>query len=327
MIEQILPDLYRLEIPLPKSPLKALNAYLIKGRDRFLIIDTGMNREACRNSMNACLEKLNVDLNKTDFFITHLHADHLGLVENLITEASKIYFGKTEASVIASIFKRAEERRQDFAAFFHSHGFPEDELKKAVKNHPGFRYSPKHQLNFFTLTEGDSIDAGDYSFQCIETPGHSPGHMCLYEPDKKILISGDHILFDITPNITCWPEMENSLKKYLASLEKVYHLDVNLVLPGHRSMLDNHRKRIKELQEHHHSRLNEVLSALAEGDKAAWEIAPCITWDIKVSSWEEFPAVQKWFAMGETIAHIHYLEGKGKICNKKRDGKIIYALA
>ena len=66
--------------------------------------------------------------------------------------------------------------------------------------------------------------------------------MCFYEEENKILISGDHILFDITPNITRWPELDNSLKVYLASLEKVKDLDVNLVLPGHRNMMSDHRK-------------------------------------------------------------------------------------
>ena len=326
MIEQILPDFYKLEIPLPKSPLKALNAYLIKGRGRSLIIDTGMNREICLNSMQLCLKKLNVDVNASDFFITHLHADHLGLIDDLGTETSKVYFGEVEASAVASIRRQPTERRQAFARFFHSHGFPEEELRVAVKNHPGYRYNSKSRLDFCTVKEGDTITAGDYLFKCIETPGHSPGHMCLYEPEHKILVSGDHILFDITPNITCWPEFKNALKHYLSSLEKVYPLDVNLVLPGHRRFLDNHKKRIKELKEHHQSRLDEILTALGEGDKNAWEVAPHIAWDIRASSWEAFPSVQKWFAMGETIAHLHYLEGDGKIHEIDGDGKIRYAL-
>ncbi len=97
MIEKIFDDLYRLEIPLPRSPLKALNSYLIRGEDRFLIIDTGMNRETCLKAMRACLKELEVDLNKTDFFITHLHADHLGLIAHLATDSSKVYFSRAEA--------------------------------------------------------------------------------------------------------------------------------------------------------------------------------------------------------------------------------------
>ncbi len=326
MAEQILPDLYRIEIPLPGSPLKALNSYLIKGKGRFLIIDKGMNREECLGPMISSLEELDVDLDRTDFFITHLHADHMGLVGKLATEASKVYFSEVEASVIISGSENPEERFKEFFAFYVSHGFPEEELNKAMKNHPGYRYSPKRKVDFSVLKEGDTLDIGDYSFRCVETPGHSPGHMCLYESKKKILVSGDHILFNITPNITCWPDLENALKAYLESLEKVYDFDVNLVLPGHRNFWNDHRKRITELQEHHKDRLAEIVSALKEGDKTAWEVAPCITWDIDIKSWELFPAVQKWFALGETIAHLNYLEADGSIGVKDEDGKVFFTL-
>ena len=326
MFEEILPDLYRIEIPLPKSPLKALNSYLVKDQGRFLIIDTGMNREECLRPMRASLDELNVDLSKTDFFITHFHADHLGLVGNLATDTSKVYFNEPEASAMSVWFEKAEERWQEAVRFFCSNGFPEDEIKKALEGHPGFRYSPKRRLDFCVLKEGDTIEIGGYLFRCIETPGHTPGHMCLYEANKKILVAGDHILFDITPNITHWPQLENALKEYLASLEKVYPLDVNLVLPGHRNIWNDHRRRIRELQEHHQSRLSEALSALEDGDKSAWEVAPHITWDIDCSSWEQFPAVQKWFAVGETIAHLDYLEADGKIRKKTKDHNILYSL-
>ena len=324
MFEKIFPDLYRIEIPLPKNPLKALNAYLIKGHDRSLIVDTGMNREECLHPMRASLEKLDVDLNRTDFFITHLHADHLGLVENLITETTTVYFGSREASIFNSITGGIEKRQQEFFALLNSNGFPEDELKKALNNHPGYRYRSRKAIDFAGVNEGDVIHAGNYSLTCIETPGHSPGHMCLYEKGKKILFSGDHILSNITPNITCWPDLPNTLNAYLRSLDKVYTLDVDLVLPGHRSLMTDHKKRIRELKEHHQDRLREALSAVKEEDKSAWDVAPYIAWDIKARSWEEFPPAQKWFAMGETIAHLHYLEADGKIRRIEKDGKIIY---
>ena len=90
MPEKIRHDLYRIEIPLPNSPLKALNAYLIKGAKRCLLIDTGMNREECLKPMLSSLRSLHVDLKKTDFFITHLHADHSGLVGKLATGTSRV---------------------------------------------------------------------------------------------------------------------------------------------------------------------------------------------------------------------------------------------
>jgi glyoxylase-like metal-dependent hydrolase (beta-lactamase superfamily II) len=325
MIEELLPDLYRVEIPLPRSPLKALNSYMVKGKGRFLIIDTGMNREECLNPMRSALQKLNIDLNKTDFFITHLHADHSGLVGVLASQSSKIYFNKTEASFVN--FQPNEDYWRQHFVFYAANGFPEDEMKAVWRGHPGFRYSSRREISFTPMEEGNEIEIGSYLFRCVETPGHSPGHMCLYEESKKVLICGDHILFDITPNITHWEQLDNSLKHYLLNLEKVYALDVNLILPGHRIVWNDHRKRIRELQEHHRNRLAEALSALNDGGKTAWEVAPYITWDIDCNSWAEFPSVQKFFAVGETIAHLDYLVSEGKVRKGTRSNQILYSLA
>jgi glyoxylase-like metal-dependent hydrolase (beta-lactamase superfamily II) len=326
MVEYILPDIYRIEIPLHQSPLRALNAYLLKSGGRSLVIDTGWNRQECLDSILSGLEELKVDLDKTDFFITHLHADHIGLVEKLITKNSLVYFGEVEASVVASIRKRPEERYAQLFSMFLTYGFPEAELRSAMENHPGLRYGPSSPIAFRTLRDGEKIEAGNYAFRCIETPGHSPGHLCLYEERAKILISGDHILFDITPNITWWPEMENSLGEYLTSLEKIYALDVELVLPGHRRVMNNHRKRIKELREHHKRRLHEILHALERGEKTAWDVAPFLSWDIDSPSWEGFPPAQKWFAMGETIAHLKYLEHDGTVIRREYKDRTLFSL-
>ena len=321
MVEEVLPGLYRIEIPLPRSPLKALNSYLIKDKSRCLIIDTGMNREECRRQMFSALARLDVDLKRTDFFITHLHVDHLGLVATLATDMSRIYFNQLEADIVNSGW-----RWEAVSTLYRASGFPEEELKKSLAGHPGRRYGPGDQVNFHILREGDKVEAGDYSFSCLDTPGHTPGHMCLYEANKKILISGDHILFDITPNITVWPEMENPLKDYLVNLEKVYPLEVKLVLPGHRRIWNNHQGRIRELQQHHQTRLSEIISALREEDKTAFQIAPYITWDVDYPSWEKFPAPQKWFAVGETLAHLKYLEEDGRLQRKTKAGKIVFSL-
>jgi glyoxylase-like metal-dependent hydrolase (beta-lactamase superfamily II) len=321
VFEEILPNLYRIEIPLPRSPLKALNSYLIKGNNRFLIIDTGLNRAECKNVMFSDLEILNVDLKKTDFFITHMHADHLALVAVLASDKSRVYFNRKEAAMFSS-----EMPWQEAYAFFLTNGFPEHELKKSLEGHPGYKYGLKQHLDFDILHEGDPIEIGDYCFRCIETPGHSPGHMCLYEANKKILVCGDHILYDITPNITHWIGMKNPLKDYLTSLEKVYSLDVDLVLPGHRRIWNDHKIRIRELQAHHQARLGEILSALKDGDKTAYDIAPYVSWDVDYNSWELFPVSQKWFAVGETIAHIEYLEEETKVRRKTRGNKVVFSL-
>ena len=325
MIEEILPNLYKIEVPLPKNPLKAVNSYVIKAQGRNLIIDTGMNREECMSSMYSALGKLSVDLRETDFFITHLHADHLGLVSNLATDTSVIYFNQPDADIISDIISTGSfwGNMLNFASM---NGFPENELQEALKNHPGYKYSARGQLEFNILREGETINIGEYLLKCIETPGHTRGHMCLYEPNKKIFIAGDHILNDITPNISSWSDKEDPLNEYLASLDKVYKLDIELVLPGHRGIFKDCKGRIRELKYHHQMRAHEVLTILEKGDKSAFQVASQMTWDMTYDSWDLFPVSQKWFATGEAIAHLAYLAKKGVIQRKMVEQKIIFSL-
>lgn len=328
MIEELLPGFYRIEVPLPRSPLKALNSYIIKGGDRFLIVDTAFNREECWQPTVSALRELGVDLNRTDFFITHLHADHSGLVGRLATPSSRVYFSEVEAAVIGGGIGEGEAHGhwRDMAQYYLANGFPAEELEVALQGHPGRRYSSRQFIRVTPVRDGDTIEIGEYKFVGMLTAGHTPGHMCLYEPAKKVLVAGDHLLIDITPNITTWLELENSLKSYLDNLDKVYRLDVAMVLPGHRRLWNDHRKRIRELQEHHRNRLAEARAALEDGPRTAWEVAPHITWDIEADSWADFPTVQKFFAVGETLAHLNYLEGEGRVKRLTRNGKVFYSL-
>ncbi|KKM10544.1 beta-lactamase [Clostridiales bacterium PH28_bin88] len=321
MVEDILPNLYKIEVPLPKNPLKALNSYVIKTGERNLIIDTGMHREECINAINAGLSELDVDLGATDFFITHMHADHSGLVSYLATSTSTVFCGQPDAD-----FVNYGGNWEKSARFARLSGFPEAEIQEAIEKHPGYKYSSKGRLDFINPYEGETIEIGDYRFTCVKTPGHTQGHICLYEENKQILLAGDHLLGDITPNISSWDDEANPLQQYLQSLDKVYQLDVKLVLPGHRRVFNNHRERIEELKHHHEVRANEVIAILARGNQDAYQVASQMTWDMTYDNWDLFPVSQKWFATGEAIAHLRYLEEKGRIQQRMISNKILYSL-
>jgi glyoxylase-like metal-dependent hydrolase (beta-lactamase superfamily II) len=308
MVEEVRDRLYRIEVPLPNSPLKELNSYVIKTDDRNLIIDTGFNRSVCFEAMQKGLSALNIDLSKTDFMITHMHADHTGLISRLATKTSTVYFSRIDAKVFDK-----DNNWQSMIDYAVINGFPADELMKALHNHPGYKYSPKTIPEFNLIDDGNIIQMGDYRLRCISTPGHTEGHICLYDEDKKILFSGDHILLDITPHIESWAYQINSLKNYIDSLDKVCNLPVEIVLPGHRSFFTDLQGRTDAIKEHHKLRANEVLDVVGIDTRNAYEIAARMTWDIDCESWEAFPIAQKWFATGEAIAHLRYLESEGRI--------------
>ena len=319
--EKVLPNLYRFEIPLLENPLKAINSYLILGNERNLIVDTGMNRKECMDAMCAGLEELRVDLKKTDFLITHLHVDHIGLVSRLVTDSSKIYFSKIGAELMSSA-----PDFDKFVCFGRANGFPENDLLAAVRDHPAHKYGWDSRLTFFTLKDKDTLGIGDYSFTCVETPGHTRGHMCLYEESRKVFISGDHILDTITPHIEAWSDDSNPLEEYLSSLDKVSGFDIELVLPGHGAVFTTCNKRIQELKDHHKKRAEELLSLLGEGSKNAYQVASQMSWNTNYDSWELFPLSQKWFAVGETVAHLKYLETHGLVQRKISGQQILFSL-
>lgn len=322
MAEEILSGVYRIGVPLPRNPLKELNCYIFKGEGRYLMVDTGMNREECIAAMNAGLQELGVDLKRTDFFITHLHADHSGLVGTLATESSRVYCSRPDGLAITR--GGAWDQQKQFAM---KSGFPEDQLEAAIQRHPGFRYNSRNQVDFTFVAEGDGVEIGEYHFRCVETPGHTRGHICLYDLEKGLLVSGDHILIDITPNVSLWSDEVNALQEYLDSLDKTYQLEIGLVLPGHRRRFTDCQGRIRELKRHHRARADEVVSILDNGPQNGYQVAAKMTWDIKCDSWEEFPVSQKWFATGEAIAHLKYLEGRGEITRETRDNQILYSRA
>jgi len=308
-MQEIIPNLFRCRIPLPDSPLKYLNSYIIQSDHRNLIVDTGLNRRECLEAMQQGLAALHIDLSRTDFFITHLHADHFGLVTRLLHKSGRLFFNRPEKELIETW-----EGFEPMIAFAARNGFPPNDLRKALAAHPGNKFGSDWIPDFEVLDDNDVIAVGSYRFQCIQTPGHTLGHTCLYEPAQKLLIAGDHLLVDITPNIQCWSENENPLENYFFSLDKVNELDVDWVLPGHRRLFQNHRQRIQELKDHHHHRLDEICSILASSSpQNAYEVAAEMTWDIRCDDWQAFPIAQKWFATGEAIAHLNYLEKHARI--------------
>lgn len=323
------PEIYRIYVPLPENPLKSLNSYLIKTDEGNLIIDTGFNRTECLEALLKGLKELKVDLDKTDIFLTHLHSDHIGLVNKVINSKSKIYMGKIDYEFLILNFKGINWPKVEHR--FKEEAFPQDILLRLQKTNQARKFAPEKLFNAITLEDNETFKIGSIELKTILTPGHTPGHMCLYLPKEKILFSGDHILFDITPNITSWIGVKDSLKNYLESLEKIKSFKINRTFPGHRGESETVYLRIDEIIRHHHERLEDILVILKEKNRemSAYEIASLMKWNLRGKPWDEFPDNQKWFAIGETLSHLDYLVNTKKI-KKYKDGteeifKYVYA--
>jgi glyoxylase-like metal-dependent hydrolase (beta-lactamase superfamily II) len=192
-------------------------------------------------------------------------------------------------------------------------GFPAEEIVALMQKHPQRGYQHHGLLNWTLLQEGDILAAGGYEFQCVQTPGHTPGHLCLYDAQTIIFFSGDHILEDITSNISMFDDNGNPLQCYRQSLDKIDRFDIAWVFPGHRRIFTDCRGRIAELKRHHQARAEEIKSVLARGRRSAYETASLMTWDIHYDMWEDFPVPHKWFACGEVLSHLLYLLNRNEI--------------
>ncbi len=323
MTTEVVKDIFRIQVPLPENPMKLLNSYLIKGNDQNLLIDTGFNRPECRRAIDEGLEAAGATLDQTDIFLTHLHADHSGQVFYLKNERNRAYAEKREAGVVNML--KDDAYWYHIYREFHKQGLRMD-FDEAMRTHPGRMWRPDDTVDFTLVTDGQILTVGDYRLRCVVTPGHSPGHCCLYDEEKGILFSGDLILGDITPNLCYELWLEDPLTEYLKSLNIVEALDIRRIFVAHRGMLMDAYARIASLREHHTKRCNEALQVLKRrGPLDSWSAAAHMSWDIDAKNWEGFPPSQKWFATGEADAHMIFLLHNGLVkMHYDDDGVRIY---
>lgn len=227
------PRIFQIDVPLPDNPLRNLNCYVVQDGGETLIIDTGFNRPECREALLEGLAELDANWEKTNLFLTHLHSDHTGLAPTLMEDKpGKIYISATDHRILWEHMKGA--RWQETDALFHREGFTREQLAELRLSNPARGLEPTRYFEAEHVADGDEITVDRWKFTCVSVPGHTPGQMCLYCAEKKLMFTADHILFDITPNITQWKDMRDALGNYLDSLVKIRGYAMETALPAHR---------------------------------------------------------------------------------------------
>lgn len=323
MLTEVYPSIYQLEIPLPGNPLKAINTYLIKGSTRNLIIDTGFDIDEGRALLMRAMGELQMLPEETDLLITHLHSDHSGLAARLGKEGMRVFSGRVDGAMINEMAHRSYwQKFEDLNILM---GMAQDHI--TFEEHPGYKYCPKEPVDFVLLEDGDIVNLGNFTFTVVDIPGHTPGHIGLYEAKQKLFFAGDHILDKISPNIAFWGFDQDILAVYLGSLQKARALDIDYCFTAHRNILRDPIRRIDELAEHHEKRLSEIMIILEAGPMTTRQVAASMQWDLRISHWEEFPPNQKWFAAGEALSHLEHLAATGLAVCTNIDGVLYYGIA
>jgi glyoxylase-like metal-dependent hydrolase (beta-lactamase superfamily II) len=178
------------------------------------------------------------------------------------------------------------------------------------------------------MLEGNEIVTnGSFKLQVIWTPGHSPGHICLYEREKKFILTGDHVLFDTTPHISFNPQSgPNPLSDYISSLQRLEQLEIRFVLPGHGPIFNALKLRIEKILDHHEQRKEAIMRSLRDGMKTAYEIAQQIPWMTEEGgvAFKDLGFWDKRLAISETIAHLKLLAEEGRVGSVEVDGRSLY---
>lgn len=319
-VEQVRPRLWSVPVPIPNNPLRYVLVHLLELDDGVAAVDTGWNTEA---AWGALVEGLAVagyavgDVRAA--LITHIHPDHYGLAGRL-RDASGAWvalhpadaellpgrYGEGVSTVVAQMRGLLAEC-----------GVPVEVIAELSEASMGVREFVGQAQPDVLLEHRKQLPLRGWDLIPLHTPGHSPGHVCFLDRDRRLLLSGDHVLPRISPNISVHAQQPgNPLADFLDSLRSVRDLDVEEVLPAHEWRFRPLRARVDELLEHHAHRLDVVSGDVDDHPgTSCWETTRRLPWS---RSWDQIRGHMQRAAVGETLAHLVLLESRGTV---RRDGR------
>jgi glyoxylase-like metal-dependent hydrolase (beta-lactamase superfamily II) len=314
---EITPGIHRIKLPmlLDDVSLDYVNVYLVRGNKGNLLVDAGWNTDSSFTALEAGLAETGLNIKEiTQILVTHIHPDHFGMAGRLKKlSGASLAMHHVEIGFIHSRYIAMEELLEQIRRLLLSNGVPRNKVAILSDASVGLERYVDTTRPEIALHDGDTITTGEFNFRVIWTPGHSYGHVCLYEPEKKIFLSGDHILPGITPNISINPQaIENPLGRYVNSLKELKQLEVDLVLPGHEEPFSGFRKRIDEILQHHEFRSQEILTALGNKSGTSYQVAQHVSWGFN-GSWSTLPVFHRRIAILETLAHLEMMAADGRV--------------
>ncbi|CAI6082225.1 MBL fold metallo-hydrolase [Cohnella sp. JJ-181] len=248
----------QLRLPLPFA-LKWVNAYLLRGEEGWTVVDPGLRTEESEAAWEIVMDELGIgwsDIGR--IVLTHYHPDHYGLAGWLQSRTgAEVYLSETAALYAHRLWGEGETFSASLAGAFRAHGLPEtlsggvlahlESVKRQVLPHPA---------RTRIIRAGDKLSFGGAEWEAVGGEGHAPGHLAFYDRDRRMMLCGDQVLPDITPNIGWMPDGDpDPLGSYLSSLARMAAIEVDTAFPGHREPFAEYGRRVAELRDHHARRL------------------------------------------------------------------------
>jgi glyoxylase-like metal-dependent hydrolase (beta-lactamase superfamily II) len=306
----IAPGIRWLRMPLPFA-LDHINLWLIEDGAGWTVVDTGYALAESKAAWERIFAEQLDGRPITRIIVTHFHPDHIGLAQWL-AERWRVRLWITEKEwLYARVMSRDSGDLEQVYRDFARRGGLDPAASDAFGRHEaGYRRGvPAVPAAFQRLADGMTIAIGDREWRVIVGEGHAPEHACLYCAEVPVLLAGDQVLPKISPNISlhpCEPEGD-PLARYLASLARLRAAAApeTLVLPSHNLPFFGLSERIDALAAHHRSRCAEILAACGRPQSAA-DLLPLLFR-------RPLDRHQTAFALGEALAHLHYLAKAGAL--------------
>jgi glyoxylase-like metal-dependent hydrolase (beta-lactamase superfamily II) len=308
---EVLPGVHLVELPLPFA-LGSINVYLVRLADGYLLIDCGMDTEACFQALARAVEAAGAEWrNISEILLTHVHPDHMGLAPRLLElTGARLSMHAHDAKYLRELTQT--ERYLAWAeGVMREAGVPGEIIAKigvsSNEIHKHFHNLKPDRV----LQGGERIAAGVGELEVLWTPGHSPGHVCLYGRERRVLFAGDQMLEQISPNIGWLPDRD-PLGEFLDSLRELERLEIELILPSHGAPFSGHREWIRKTIAHHAERCARILGFLDGASQSAADVVNEL-WERKLTPFHYR------FAVFEVLAHLEYLERQGKVARVSGD--------
>ena len=301
--------------------LEHVHVFVLIHDGRLALFDTGMNTPDTFSKLEEALERIGKTVHDIDkIFLTHYHTDHCGMAGRIkeISGAS-IHMSKIGSKII-EIQKNEKLLVNRIKDFYISHGLSEKAIDILISFIRGFRnVTVPFQIDV-SLEPPQVMNLGSSVIEVLPTPGHTRGHVSYLFPKEGILLSGDHVLPEITPNLSpdifC-PDF-HPLESFLASLKMIENLSVAKVYPAPGDPFSNLKGRIEEIREHHRERKGLAFDSIKRGPKTSFQASLDIFG-------HDLPDFDRFLAINETYVHLLELQKEGSIKEEKREGLLLYS--
>jgi glyoxylase-like metal-dependent hydrolase (beta-lactamase superfamily II) len=318
-VEKVATGVWSIPVPIPDNPLRYVLSYLIEHDAGFLLVDPGWNHpdswRALGDGMAACEIPMTA---VTGVLVTHVHPDHHGQ-SGVVREHSGAWIAMhPREDEFLELRGNRGMMRDGMAMYLRWCGAPDSHLRELVASRP-HQGQTEPMVRADRLIEHDElIDAPGVRLRAVWTPGHTPGHLCFYDEGRDLLLTGDHILPRITPNVSSYDMTSNPLADYLESLTRLQGIQPAEVLPAHEYRFTDLDSRLADLAEHHQERLAETRDILAGTEGlTSWQVATGVTWS---RAWADLASFQRQAAIGEVLSHLRQLQARGLVAEADVDG-------